>query len=281
MGIPSTMRDAWANRRNSPLIASPAEDQKILNSRRCTQEGVRAGVKAASIACVGSAVPTINNSFAILEQLESADLVILEEEDDATSVANANVFGVPNQAQIDLDAKKLQSYVKEKSLMSEKVYGTTQTSSHLTAKQSFFHDENRANLFEVEPASRMLLNTDNGTPMPQEGNVGHLHKLLGIESSSQVLYVGDHIYGDILRSKKVLAVTWIAGLGDVGWGVGGIDAEATMLGQTCMKWVAVFSSSSKGAKENAASASPKPVVAGNSDCNARNFLERYKIWSKN
>ncbi|XAR61760.1 5'-nucleotidase [Bertholletia excelsa] len=76
----------------------------------------------------------------------------------------------------------------------------------------------------VEPESGMLMNTDNGTPMPQVGgalrlplnrlnkdcrvfqggNVGHLHKLLGIESSSQVLYVGDHIYGDILRSKKVL-----------------------------------------------------------------------------
>ncbi|KAG9143776.1 hypothetical protein Leryth_011444 [Lithospermum erythrorhizon] len=71
----------------------------------------------------------------------------------------------------------------------------------------------------------MLINTDNGTPMSQVGsipisipvkglekgrkifqggNVGHLHKLLSIESSSQVLYVGDHIYGDILRSKKVL-----------------------------------------------------------------------------
>ncbi|KAI7997285.1 Peptide chain release factor 1 [Camellia lanceoleosa] len=36
-----------------------------------------------------------------------------------------------------------------------------------SAKQNFFHDENHANLFEVEPASRMLLNTDNGTPMPQ------------------------------------------------------------------------------------------------------------------
>lgn len=93
-----------------------------------------------------------------------------------------------------------------------------------SAKPSFFHDENRANLFEVEPESGMLLNTDNGTPMPQVGgtirmpikglnkscrvfqggNVGHLHKLLNIESSSQVFYVGDHIYGDILRSKKVL-----------------------------------------------------------------------------
>ncbi|KAM7518238.1 hypothetical protein LguiB_017200 [Lonicera macranthoides] len=94
-----------------------------------------------------------------------------------------------------------------------------------SAKPSFFLDENRASLFEVEPETGMLLNTDNGTPMPQVGstpmnlllknskkscrvfqggNVSHLHKLLSIESSSQVLYVGDHIYGDILRSKKVL-----------------------------------------------------------------------------
>ncbi|KAL8125742.1 hypothetical protein AgCh_013129 [Apium graveolens] len=75
-----------------------------------------------------------------------------------------------------------------------------------SAKPGFFH-ENRANLFEVEPKSGMLLNTDNGTPMVQVGstsadlplntsgksfkvfqggNVGHLHKLLAIESSSQV-----------------------------------------------------------------------------------------------
>ncbi|XP_075511532.1 uncharacterized protein LOC142547243 isoform X2 [Primulina tabacum] len=93
-----------------------------------------------------------------------------------------------------------------------------------SAKPSFFHDENCANIFEVDPESGMLLNTDNGTPMPQVGaslrlplkkldtnfqvfqggNVGHLHRLLSIESSSQVLYVGDHIYGDILRSKKIL-----------------------------------------------------------------------------
>ncbi|KAL6295707.1 hypothetical protein ACE6H2_003849 [Prunus campanulata] len=93
-----------------------------------------------------------------------------------------------------------------------------------SAKPSFFHEGNRANLFEVEHESGMLLNTDNGSPMAQVGSssprlslkgdkacrvfqggsVGHLHKLLSIESSSQVLYVGDHIYGDILRSKKVL-----------------------------------------------------------------------------
>lgn len=94
-----------------------------------------------------------------------------------------------------------------------------------SAKPSFFHEDNRANLFEVDVESGMLRNTDNGNPMPQVGSisprlplkgmdtsckvfqggsVGHLHKLLSIASSSQVLYVGDHIYGDILRSKKVL-----------------------------------------------------------------------------
>uniref|UniRef100_A0A7N0VC80 5'-nucleotidase domain-containing protein 4 n=2 Tax=Kalanchoe fedtschenkoi TaxID=63787 RepID=A0A7N0VC80_KALFE len=92
-------------------------------------------------------------------------------------------------------------------------------------KPSFFHDENRTSLFVVQPESGMLINTDNGTPLApvgdiaptlqlnglknshkvfQGGHVGHLHKLLSIESSSQVLYVGDHIYGDILRSKKAL-----------------------------------------------------------------------------
>ncbi|PKA47490.1 hypothetical protein AXF42_Ash020660 [Apostasia shenzhenica] len=91
-----------------------------------------------------------------------------------------------------------------------------------SAKPGFFHEENRANLFQVEPESGMLQNTDNGVLLPQiglhasslkeqntnkvfqGGNVAHLHKLLRIAASSQVLYVGDHIYGDILRSKKVL-----------------------------------------------------------------------------
>ncbi|XP_058115622.1 early nodulin-93-like isoform X2 [Magnolia sinica] len=58
MGFPSEMRDAWANRRKSILIASP-EEERILNAKRCQEEGVRAGLKAASIACVVSAVPTL------------------------------------------------------------------------------------------------------------------------------------------------------------------------------------------------------------------------------
>ncbi|KAG8632470.1 hypothetical protein MANES_18G026700v8 [Manihot esculenta] len=76
-----------------------------------------------------------------------------------------------------------------------------------SAKPGFFHEDNRANLFEVEPESGMLRNTDNGTPMPQVGNSSPrivLKKSNAPCQIFQVLYVGDHIYGDILRSKKVL-----------------------------------------------------------------------------
>ncbi|XP_073005437.1 uncharacterized protein [Typha latifolia] len=87
-----------------------------------------------------------------------------------------------------------------------------------SSKPYFFLEDNRASLFEVEPKSGMLLNADLQIRSPrstckvsksehkvyQGGSVGHLHRLLSIAASSQVLYVGDHIYGDILRSKKVL-----------------------------------------------------------------------------
>ncbi|KAI9106376.1 hypothetical protein K1719_021904 [Acacia pycnantha] len=56
MGIPSELRDIMSH---GFFIASPAEEQKILRSKQCTEEGVRAGFKAASIACVASAVPTL------------------------------------------------------------------------------------------------------------------------------------------------------------------------------------------------------------------------------
>ena len=36
-----------------------------------------------------------------------------------------------------------------------------------SAKPGFFHEESNANLFEVEPESGKLINTDNGTPMAQ------------------------------------------------------------------------------------------------------------------
>ncbi|CAL8468745.1 g8285 [Coccomyxa elongata] len=91
-------------------------------------------------------------------------------------------------------------------------------------------------LFEVHPETGMLYNTDGGTPMVpigeedlpaptfmssapgglgdheagaksrvfQGGFYQDLHKMLDISSGGEVLYVGDHIYGDILRSKKTL-----------------------------------------------------------------------------
>ncbi|KAK4388792.1 Early nodulin-93 [Sesamum angolense] len=59
MGIPSEMRDLLANRKIALVIPSPLEDEKMLRTRQCTQEGVRAGAKAAAVACVASAVPTL------------------------------------------------------------------------------------------------------------------------------------------------------------------------------------------------------------------------------
>lgn len=38
----------------------------------------------------------------------------------------------------------------------------------------------------------------------QGGNWQHLHKMLEIESGDEILYVGDHLYSDVLRSKRTL-----------------------------------------------------------------------------
>ncbi|GMH11847.1 hypothetical protein Nepgr_013688 [Nepenthes gracilis] len=61
MGIPTTLTNVWidSRRRNGLLIASPLEEKKIRDAKHCTQEGVRAGAKAAAIACVASAIPTL------------------------------------------------------------------------------------------------------------------------------------------------------------------------------------------------------------------------------
>ncbi|KAH1131747.1 hypothetical protein J1N35_003125 [Gossypium stocksii] len=60
MGIPSEMRDVWVQRRaKSFIIPSPAEDQKKLRAQQSSQEGIRAGLKAAAITGVFTAVPTL------------------------------------------------------------------------------------------------------------------------------------------------------------------------------------------------------------------------------
>ena len=96
-----------------------------------------------------------------------------------------------------------------------------------SAKPRFFN-ENQP-LFQVETTSGCLLNTDEGNPMVdldgsdddvaelerlgpvgkvfQGGNYKICMKMLQMETqrnSSEILYVGDHIYGDILKSKKTL-----------------------------------------------------------------------------
>ncbi|KAL4448376.1 hypothetical protein ABPG75_005595 [Micractinium tetrahymenae] len=101
------------------------------------------------------------------------------------------------------------------------------------AKPRFFSE--RSNLFEVHTGTGMLWNTEGGSPMVPVGeedlptpilgstappHVQHapgdrarvfqggyyldLHKMLDVSSGSEVLYVGDHIFADVLRSKKAL-----------------------------------------------------------------------------
>jgi len=38
----------------------------------------------------------------------------------------------------------------------------------------------------------------------QGGNYRHLNEILGLTSGEQVLYVGDHMYSDVLKSKRDL-----------------------------------------------------------------------------
>jgi len=93
-----------------------------------------------------------------------------------------------------------------------------------SAKPKFFQESQ--SIFQVDTASGCLLNTDEGNPMVdldadsmenessvmpagkvfQGGNYHILNRMLGIHdvSGSSILYVGDHIYGDILKSKKTL-----------------------------------------------------------------------------
>ncbi|CAN0201842.1 unnamed protein product [Scytosiphon promiscuus] len=69
-------------------------------------------------------------------------------------------------------------------------------------------------LFRVDEATGDLRNTDGVMGSPTEflaegkvfqgGNWLHLHDLLSLSSGDQLLYVGDHMFADILRSKRTL-----------------------------------------------------------------------------
>lgn len=77
------------------------------------------------------------------------------------------------------------------------------------------------NLYRVNHKDGSLLNTDgvyeiqalgeNGAErflekgkVFQGGNWKHLHAMLEIEAGEEILYVGDHLYSDVLRSKRTL-----------------------------------------------------------------------------
>lgn len=77
------------------------------------------------------------------------------------------------------------------------------------------------NLFRIQPEDGSLLNTDGLFEIDalgpdgadkfldegkvfQGGNWKHLQAMLGIEAGEEILYVGDHLYSDVLRSKRTL-----------------------------------------------------------------------------
>lgn len=96
-----------------------------------------------------------------------------------------------------------------------------------TGKPRFFTE--RKDLFAVDPHTGALYNTEGGSPMVpigeedlptqmmgssapalptskvyQGGYSLDLHRMLDVKSGAEVLYVGDHIWSDVLRSKKTV-----------------------------------------------------------------------------
>ncbi len=83
-----------------------------------------------------------------------------------------------------------------------------------SCKPAFMLDPRRQ-LYRVDPVSHTLTNTEGVyKETPEEylsrgktfegGSYTHLHKLLNVRAGTQVLYVGDHMFSDILRSKRTL-----------------------------------------------------------------------------
>lgn len=83
-----------------------------------------------------------------------------------------------------------------------------------SAKPAFLLNP-RLPLFRCDPADGTLRNTEGvyGESAEQYlsrgkcfqgGNYTHLHDMLSVSNGSQLLYVGDHIYSDVLRTKRTL-----------------------------------------------------------------------------
>lgn len=74
---------------------------------------------------------------------------------------------------------------------------------------------NRLPLYRVDPETGVLQNTEGVYDETAEqylsrgkcfqgGNYTHLHDLVGVPNGTHLLYVGDHIFSDVLRSKRTL-----------------------------------------------------------------------------
>ena len=84
-------------------------------------------------------------------------------------------------------------------------------------KPQFLVDDNSLPFFRINPIDESLTNIDS-IPVRKEqvdaflkqgklfqgGNAPILHKLLQLKSADRLLYVGDHVYADVLRSKRSL-----------------------------------------------------------------------------
>ena len=68
-----------------------------------------------------------------------------------------------------------------------------------------FHPLSRSGLFDIE-----ALGKNGATKFLQHGKVfqggnwQHLHAMLEVSAGDEILYVGDHLYADVLRSKRTL-----------------------------------------------------------------------------
>eukprot|EP00172_Hildenbrandia_rubra_P002019 Plantae.Rhodophyta-Hildenbrandia_rubra.ctg2667.p2 GENE.Plantae.Rhodophyta-Hildenbrandia_rubra.ctg2667~~Plantae.Rhodophyta-Hildenbrandia_rubra.ctg2667.p2 ORF type:complete len:625 (+),score=102.45 Plantae.Rhodophyta-Hildenbrandia_rubra.ctg2667:123-1997(+) len=78
-----------------------------------------------------------------------------------------------------------------------------------------FITNKQLSLYRCDPQSGLLSNTEGPVASSVEdymkdgktfqgGNWLHLHKLLDVSDGTKILYIGDHIYSDVVRSKRTL-----------------------------------------------------------------------------
>jgi len=64
--------------------------------------------------------------------------------------------------------------------------------------------KNTDGIFEMNALPNGVEDFLNTGKVFQGGNWQHLHKMIGVRSGDEILYVGDHLYSDVLRSKRTL-----------------------------------------------------------------------------